>query len=78
MNAKLLSFKLLAGEIPGPVEAVIADKADPALATIWLSLRLQCDAPYNRSVVLAQVEALESARDAINEEIARLNNLRKS
>ena len=78
MNAKLVNFKLLAGEIPGPVELVIADKSDPALATIWLSLRLQCNAPYSRSVVLAQVEALGSARSAITLEIDRLSTLQKS
>ena len=71
-------FTLLNGALPGRVEVVVSDNRDLEQATTSLVLRLQCNAPYNRSVVLAEVEALRSARKLIDDEIERLQGLQSS
>jgi hypothetical protein len=74
--AKITQFSLLNGFLPGPVRIVISDHADEAHATTWLSLRLPSPSPRNRSVQIAQAEALESAHLIIGEEIRVLRNLK--
>jgi hypothetical protein len=74
--AKITQFSLLSGFLPGPVRIVISDHADEAQANVWLSLRLNSPSPRNRSVQIAQAEALELAHLIIGEEIRVLRNLK--
>lgn len=68
----LRSFTLSTGVLPGQVELVLSNHVNPELATTWLSLRLRCDSPYKRSIVLAQKEALVQVHALIETEIERL------
>ena len=74
--AKITQFSLLNGFLPGPVRIVISDHADEGHANVWLSLRLNSPSPRNRSVQIAQAEALELAHLIIGEEIRVLRNLK--
>jgi hypothetical protein len=76
--AKITHFSLLNGFLPGPVRIVISDHAEEAHATTWLSLRLTSPSPRNRSVQIAQAEALELAHLIIGEEIRVLRNLKEA
>jgi hypothetical protein len=75
--AKITQFSLLSGFLPGPVRIVISDHTDEAHAHVWLSLRLNSPSPRNRSVQIAQAEALELAHLIIGEEIRVLRNLKE-
>jgi hypothetical protein len=74
--AKITQFSLLNGFLPGPVRIVISDHADEAHAHTWISIRLTSPSPRNRSVQIAQAEALETAQLIIAEEIRVLRNLK--
>jgi len=74
--AKITEFSLLSGFLPGPVRIVISDHAEEAQAKTWISIRLPSPSPRNRSVQIAQAEALETAQLIIAEEIRVLRNLK--
>ena len=75
-GAKITQFALLSGFLPGPVSLVISDHAEEAHAKTWISIRLTSPSPRNRSVQIAQAEALELAHLIIGEEIRVLRNLK--
>ena len=73
MAVTIKSFTLLNGVLPGPVSLVISDNPDLERATTLISVRLQSDTPYKRSVFLSQREALLRVRELIDAEIERLD-----
>lgn len=57
------------------VHIVIADHADPAKRTEWIDARVAVELPLVRNGVLLRRDALEKARDTLDELIRDLANL---
>lgn len=72
------SYSLLTGLLPGPVQLTLADHQNAEEATTLISIRLQSDEPYKRSVLISQRYALQQARALIDAEIVRLDTLQNA
>jgi len=57
------------------VELTIADASDPEEATTWIHTRVPLTVDQTRPLAEPLLEALQTARSALNDEIARLQSL---